>query len=58
MSDPTWQLIAIVLFFAVMVGVGVWSFTRTGDKGDYMLGGRGLGPVASGTGAGSRLSHI
>ena len=41
-----------------MVGIGVWSLTRTGDKGDYMLGGRGLGPVASGTGAGSCLSHI
>ena len=43
MSDPTWQLIAIVLYFAAMAGIGVWSFTRTGDKGDYMLGGRGLG---------------
>lgn len=58
MSDPTWQLIAIVLYVAAMVGIGVWSFTRTGDKGDYMLGGRGLGPVAPGTGAGSRLSRI
>lgn len=53
MSDPTWQLIAIVLYFAAMVGIGVWSFTRTGDKGDYMLGGRGLGPVASALSAGA-----
>ncbi|WP_374928628.1 sodium/proline symporter PutP [Kytococcus sedentarius] len=53
MSDPTWQLIAIVLYFAAMVGIGVWSFTRTGDKGDYMLGGRGLGPLASALSAGA-----
>ena len=53
MSDPMWQLTAIVLYFLAMVGIGVWSYTRTTDKGDYMLGGRGLGPVASALSAGA-----
>ncbi|MFC0358469.1 sodium/proline symporter PutP [Kytococcus schroeteri] len=53
MDTSTWQLAAIVLYFAMMVAIGFWSMTRTTDKGDYMLGGRGLGPIASALSAGA-----
>ncbi|WP_462418355.1 sodium/proline symporter PutP [Kytococcus sp. Marseille-QA3725] len=53
MSSSNWQLAAIVLYFAAMVAIGFWSLRRTNDKSDYMLGGRGLGPVASALSAGA-----
>ncbi|SNC73544.1 sodium/proline symporter [Kytococcus aerolatus] len=53
MSAHTWQLVAIVIYFVAMIAIGVWSMGRTKNKGDYMLGGRGLGPVASALSAGA-----
>lgn len=42
------MMAAIILYFAAMVGIGVWASTRTKNKDDYMIGGRDLpAPVAA-----------
>lgn len=43
-----WMMAAIALYFAAMIGIGLWASTRTNDKDDYMIGGRDLpAPVAA-----------
>ncbi len=37
----------VVVYVAVMLGVGYWSMRRTKDVGDFFLGGRTLGPWMS-----------
>ncbi len=37
----------VVLYVAVMLGVGYWCMRRTKDVGDFFLGGRTLGPWMS-----------
>lgn len=53
MSDLTWQAIAIVLYMLAMILVGWYSFKRTTNLNDYMLGGRGLGPAVTALSAGA-----
>ena len=42
----TAQLLAFVLYFALVIGIGVYFFVRTrgGGEKDYFLGGRSMGP--------------
>jgi SSS family solute:Na+ symporter len=50
----TGTLIALGLYFALMLGIGIWSWRRsTSDVSGYMLGGRQLGPAVSALSAGA-----
>jgi SSS family solute:Na+ symporter len=40
-------IVFLVLFLALMVGVGIWGMKRTKTLGDFFLGGRTLGPWIS-----------
>lgn len=53
MSDLTLQLIALAIYFAAMVGIGVYAFRQTKDHEDYMLGGRNLSPGTAALSAGA-----
>ncbi|MDO4253892.1 MAG: sodium/proline symporter PutP [Kocuria sp.] len=48
-----WMIAAIIAYFVVMLGVGVWASTRTQDKDDYMIGGRNLPPTVAALSAGA-----
>ncbi|PPF74723.1 MULTISPECIES: sodium/proline symporter PutP [unclassified Pseudoclavibacter] len=53
MSDLTFQLIALAIYFAAMVGIGLYAFRQTKDHEDYMLGGRNLSPGTAALSAGA-----
>ncbi|TFD88554.1 sodium/proline symporter PutP [Cryobacterium lactosi] len=53
MSDQTFQLIAIVLYFIGMLAIGYFAFRQTKDLDDYMLAGRGLKPGTAALSAGA-----
>ncbi len=53
MSDQTFQLIAIALYFAGMLLIGWFAFRRTKSLDDYMLAGRGLRPGVAALSAGA-----
>src|SRR5699024_10755311 len=53
MSDHSYQLLAIIVYFAGMVLIGVLAYRRTKNFDDYMLGGRQLGPLTSALSAGA-----
>lgn len=53
MTPQTYQGIAMVVYFAAMIAIGVWAYYRTSDLNDYMLAGRRLGPVAAALSAGA-----
>jgi len=53
MTDLTYQVLALLAYLAAMLGIGLWAFRRTTDLDDYMLGGRGLGPMVSALSAGA-----
>lgn len=53
MSDNLYQLLAIVIYMIVMLGIGWYSFKRTDSLTDYMLGGRSLGPAVTALSAGA-----
>lgn len=53
MSEQTWFIIAMVIYLAVMLGIGVWSFTKTDKYEDYVVGGRGLHPFVAALSAGA-----
>lgn len=53
MTDYTYQLIAIILYLVGMVAIGLYSYRKTKNLNDYMLGGRNLGPVTSALSAGA-----
>lgn len=46
-------LISITIYMALMVLLGVIAYRRTSSIGDYMLGGRGLGPAVAALSAGA-----
>ncbi|MFL9649257.1 MULTISPECIES: sodium/proline symporter PutP [unclassified Exiguobacterium] len=46
-------LISITVYMALMVLLGVIAYRRTESIGDYMLGGRGLGPAVAALSAGA-----
>lgn len=53
LSDLTFQLIAIGIYFAAMIWIGYYAYRRTTDHSDYMLAGRKLPPWAAGLSAGA-----
>lgn len=53
MSDHTYQLIAIAIYFAGMLSIGYFAYRRTSDLDDYMLAGRGLRPGVAALSAGA-----
>ncbi|QOR47336.1 sodium/proline symporter PutP [Trueperella pecoris] len=53
MSDTTWQIISMIIYFLVMIGIGLWAYRQTSDVDDYMLGGRQLNPMVAALSAGA-----
>lgn len=53
MSDRTFQLIALVLYFAAMIGIGYYAYRKTTDHEGYMLAGRKLPPWTAALSAGA-----
>lgn len=53
MTVDIYQLVAIVLYMGLMVFIGYYSFKKTEDLTDYMLGGRSLGPAVTALSAGA-----
>ncbi|MFA5073438.1 MAG: sodium:solute symporter [Nitrospirota bacterium] len=42
-----WNIVIVVVYVLIMLGVGYWSMRRTKNVGDFFLGGRTLGPWMS-----------
>ncbi|ROR80002.1 sodium/proline symporter [Plantibacter flavus] len=53
MPDKTFELFAMVLYMAVMLGIGWWAYRRTHDLDDYLLAGRKLRPGVAALSAGA-----
>jgi sodium/proline symporter len=53
MSDFVYQLIAIIIYMAAMLYIGYYSYRKTANLTDYMLGGRSLGPAVTALSAGA-----
>jgi sodium/proline symporter len=53
MTDRTFQMISIGIYFAAMLGIGYYAYRRTSDLEDYMLGGRKLSPGVAALSAGA-----
>ncbi|AXK46377.1 sodium/proline symporter PutP [Brachybacterium saurashtrense] len=51
--DLAFKIIALVIYFGVMVGIGLYAFRKTSDGEDYMLGGRQLHPFTAALSAGA-----
>ncbi|WP_105566450.1 sodium/proline symporter PutP [Microbacterium halophytorum] len=53
MSPQTYFIIALVVYFAGMIAIGVFATLRTKNHEDYMLGGRSLPPAVAALSAGA-----
>lgn len=53
MSDRTFQIIALGIYFVVMLAIGFYAYRRTRSHEDYMLAGRGLRPWTAALSAGA-----
>ena len=53
MSDITFQLLAIGIYFAAMIAIGVYAARKTKSHEDYMLAGRDLNPFTAALSAGA-----
>ncbi len=53
MTDSTYQMLAIGLYFAAMIAIGYYAYRQTSDLDDYMLGGRKLHPGVAALSAGA-----
>ncbi|AQQ14989.1 Sodium/proline symporter [Corynebacterium glaucum] len=53
MSENFWLVLAIVLYFGVMVAIGFYSWLQTKKYDDYVLADRGLHPMVAGLSAGA-----
>lgn len=53
MSDQTFQMIAIAIYMAAMLGIGYIAYRRTNNIDDYMLADRGLKPWVAALSAGA-----
>lgn len=47
------SIIAIILYMSVLLGIGYYSYKRTKNITDYLLGGRSLGPMVTALSAGA-----
>ena len=43
----TFSIVLLVLFFTLMIGIGVWGMKKTSSLNDFFLGGRTIGPWIS-----------
>lgn len=41
-TDRIFILVALVIYFAAMIGIGFYAYKKTEDHEDYMLAGRNL----------------
>lgn len=46
-------LISFSFYMIIMLGIGIYFYIKTDDLSDYVLGGRGLGPVVTALSAGA-----
>ncbi|WP_313894327.1 sodium/proline symporter PutP [Psychrobacillus sp.] len=53
MSTEAYQLTAIIIYMAAMLIIGWYSYRKTANLTDYMLGGRSLGPAVTALSAGA-----
>ncbi|WP_104082200.1 sodium/proline symporter PutP [Cryobacterium sp. Y11] len=53
MNDQFFQIIAMVIYLAAMLGIGWWAYKRTTNLDDYMLAGRKLSPGVAALSAGA-----
>lgn len=53
MSAETYQIIAIAIYMVAMLAIGYYSYRKTVNLTDYMLGGRSLGPAVTALSAGA-----
>lgn len=53
MSNEMYQIIAIGIYMAAMLYIGWYSYKKTTNLTDYMLGGRSLGPAVTALSAGA-----
>ncbi|WP_423800486.1 sodium/proline symporter PutP [Neobacillus sp. SAB-20_R2A] len=53
MSNETLQLVSIGIYLAAMLFIGWYSYRKTSNLTDYMLGGRSLGPAVTALSAGA-----
>ncbi|GAB3939766.1 sodium/proline symporter PutP [Corynebacterium tapiri] len=53
MQQQAWFILAIVLYLLVMVGIGIWGYTKSSEYEDYTVGGRGLPPFVAALSAGA-----
>lgn len=53
MSNEMYQIIAIGIYMAAMLYIGWYSYRKTSNLTDYMLGGRSLGPAVTALSAGA-----
>jgi len=52
-NDQFFQIIAMVIYLAAMLGIGWWAYKRTTNLDDYMLAGRKLSPGVAALSAGA-----
>lgn len=52
-SQALFKLLAIIIYFVVMIAIGLWANSQTKNLGDYMLGGRSLSPAVAALSAGA-----
>ena len=53
MSDQTYEVAALVIYFAAMIGIGYYAYRQTSDHEGYMLAGRQLPPWTAALSAGA-----
>ncbi|WP_296136851.1 sodium/proline symporter PutP [uncultured Tessaracoccus sp.] len=53
MTDTTYQIIAMVIYMIAMLAIGWYSYRKTQNLNDYMLGGRDLHPAVAALSAGA-----
>ena len=51
--DLAFKLVALSIYFLVMIGIGLYAFRKTRGGEDYMLGGRSLHPFVAALSAGA-----
>src|SRR3954451_21569925 len=53
MSNEAYQLISITIYMVAMLWIGWYSYKKTSNLTEYMLGGRALGPAVTALSAGA-----
>ena len=48
-----WSITAIGVYISILLGIGYYSYRKTSNLSDYMIGGRGLGPMVTALSAGA-----